>query len=389
MQKSLIQFDATIKTEATKELYYYTLDKFCDFAGIDFRTDGKTFIKKGKLKEPKRFYNYDSILELSDQQINDKLIGYIEYLKDLVKSGNLNPNSVPKYFNGIEHFLTMNDRVFNWTKLHKMFPAKKKETGKEAYTTEQIRDILSYAKSARTRFIILFLCSTGARIGALNNIKLKHIKKMKDSDCYCVTLYPDEVEEVYAFLTPEASKAYETYIEERRRDGEQFTPESPLFRTIYRLGIEKVKAATSRAIEGVVYRLLKKAVINRTKIGIRYNIQADHGFRKWYKIQIASTPDIPYEMSKKLIHHKDLEGKYNVPRPEDLFVYFHKAIPNLTIDDSARKQAEIQAKDKRIAELEARDDKIKELDRKYENLLLLLQAYPDLAKQITDFKLKQ
>jgi integrase/recombinase XerD len=80
---------------------------------------------------------------------------------------------------------------------------------------------------------------------------------------------------------------------------------------------------------------------------------------------------------------------YLKPTREECFAEYRKGIIDLTIDDSARKQAEIQAKDKRIAELEARDNKIKELDRKYENLLLLLQAYPDLAKQITDFKLKQ
>jgi hypothetical protein len=78
---------------------------------------------------------------------------------------------------------------------------------------------------------------------------------------------------------------------------------------------------------------------------------------------------------------------YLKPTREECFAEYRKGIIDLTIDDSARKQAEIQAKDKRIAELEARDEKIKELENKFENLYCIIQAFPDLAKKFADAKL--
>lgn len=280
--------------------------------------------------------------------------------------GHLNANSVPKYFTGIEHFLIMNDRVFNWTKLHKMFPSRKKESGSESYTTEQIQRILSFTKSLRSRFVILLFCSTGCRLGAIQTIKLDDVKKIED--CYYLKLYAGETEESIAFLTPEASKVFELYKAERERDGEQFNKSSPLVREHYKIGFAKVRSSTTKSIEAIVHRLIRKAGIERVKEGGRYNIQADHGFRKWYKTQIAMTSGIPFEMSKKLIQHKDLEGRYTTPKPEQLFEFFKLAIPNLTIDDSERKNLKIEKLEKEKSETEKMKEKF-ELDHQLLQML--------------------
>ena len=44
-----------------------------------------------------------------------------------------------------------------------------------------------------------------------------------------VNIYVGTKEEYYTFTTPEAAAAIDTYVEYRRRYGEKFTPNSPLF----------------------------------------------------------------------------------------------------------------------------------------------------------------
>ena len=50
-----------------------------------------------------------------------------------------------------------------------------------AYTTEEIQQLLVKADE-RTSVVILLLASTGIRIGAVPDLKLKHLTKIKDYD---------------------------------------------------------------------------------------------------------------------------------------------------------------------------------------------------------------
>ncbi|WP_316505174.1 hypothetical protein [Nitrosopumilus sp.] len=53
--------------------------------------------------------------------------------------------------------------------------------------------------------------STEVRIGAITDIKIKHVKN-KDENCKSVCVYADDKEEYHAFLTPEASQYLDKYI---------------------------------------------------------------------------------------------------------------------------------------------------------------------------------
>ena len=118
-------------------------------------------------------------------------------------------------------------------------------------------------------------------------------------DCMAVILYGDydiDTEEMdmrneqddessfqdatyWGFLTPEATKAVLEHWEERENDGEIFTPDTPIFRATYRLGITRAKQVSRGSVSPIFKRVVEGAKIPRVKKGRRYDIQLTHGNR--------------------------------------------------------------------------------------------------------------
>ena len=151
--------------------------------------------------------NYDELL-LED--IKKLQIRLEEYLFELKKKHSR--ATIEASFYAIDLFYSMNDVNLNFKKIRKMFPPLEKRAGQGAYTTEDVEKILESAKSRKTRALIHLLAASGIRIGAINYLKLKHIKPMKYS-CRSVLVYAGDKEEYTTFLTPEACKALDSYIE--------------------------------------------------------------------------------------------------------------------------------------------------------------------------------
>jgi len=147
--------------------------------------------------------------------------------------------------------------------------------------------------------LVLLFVSSGIRLGAIPNILLKHLSKINES--YAIKIYEDDLEEDFVFTTPEATKAIDEYLDERKKDGEYVDQDSPLIRTSYKLGIEKAKSCNLDTMAHLMGRLV--SCVDRKKKGHRYDIPKDHGFRKFYATAIKSTQGITVTMSEKLINH--------------------------------------------------------------------------------------
>ena len=176
----------------------------------------------------------------------------------------ISPNSMKGYLTPIRTFLEINDIDLNWRKIKRLYPLKIKISGSSAYTTEEVRKMLDCTNQLRNKAIIHFIASTGVRVGAIPELKLNHIRDMP-LDCKSILIYEDSIEEYYTFLTPEASKSLDDYLEQRRKDSENLNQESPLFRESYQLGIAQVKPMTKKAVETVIDRILKKIKYARSK----------------------------------------------------------------------------------------------------------------------------
>lgn len=341
-QRSHLLFENSIKTEETREKYFYYLKKFKEFY---------------KLRD------FDSIIQIPVGKLQIMVEDYVMDLKKRVS-----PNTVPTPMYAIQSFFEVNDVELKWKKIKRLYPAKIKKTGSKAWRTKDIQKMLSYTSELRTKAIVHLLASTACRIGALPYLKLKHLDQMPDG-CKSILVYENSTEEYTVFLTPEASKSLDAYFEKRRADKEYLDSESPLFRTKYQLGIEKVRPITKKAIEAITNSLIKKAGLREGKKGNRYEIQADHGFRKRFNTILKTTPGVNLSLAEKLMGHSvtvPLDNVYLDVTTERLFEEFQKAIPELAIDESERLRINNERLQKEKSELEKKTNRIGELEKKFD-----------------------
>lgn len=345
MSRSLLLFEAGIKSQYTKKNYRIWLDQFLQFTKVT---------------------EHDALVTLKDSALQVMLEDYLFHLKKTVS-----PNSIPPKFASIELFFAMNDKVLNFKKIKKMFPEKIKKSGFEAWTTKDIQEMLLVCNTKRQRAIILFLSSTGVRLGVLPDLRMKHIKT-KEENCKKVIVYEGAKEEYMTFLTPEASKALDEYLDERRNDGEVISDSSYVFRKRYQVGRGKPHNMSNNSLADIISRIIRNSDVTREKNGKRFNIQINHGFRKRYNTILKLISDVNQNIAEKLLGHKNgLDGVYFVPTEEELFREFKKAIPELTIDSSARLEVRLDLAEKAKIEAEKTiPDLIKEAVDRMKNDLI-------------------
>jgi len=350
-QRSLLLFEQAIKSEATKKAYLYHLNKFKKWA---------------KIKD------FNGLLQAPQKDIQILLEDYVMYLKNTVS-----PNSIPIYFAPIELFYIMNDVNLNFKKIRKLFPEKIKKGNERGYTQKDIQAILKNAKTKRHKALVLLFASSGIRLGAIPEIQLHHLTKIEDS--YAIKIYDGEKEEDFVFTTPECTKTIDEYLLERESDGEYIGKDSPLIRTTYRLGIEKVKTCGTDSLTHVMGRLV--TVVNRkknTKTN-RFDIAKNHGFRKFFATVIKNTSGITPTMTEKLINHIGvvrLDSSYYKPSLEQMFGAYKLAMSELIIDSTEK----LEIKNKKL------ESEKSELENEKENQESIRIQMDEMKQEIDELK---
>jgi integrase/recombinase XerD len=320
MQRSLLLFENSIHSKSTLKAYKYAMDRF---------------MKHFQLKD------FDGLSSMNHKMFQEMVEDYVMY----IKSKNLSKSSVSMPINALQLFCDSNDIEIRWKKIRRMIPQQKKRSGKDPYTTENIIQMISFEPNIRNKAIIHFMAASGVRVGAISDLKVKHLTKISDN-CMAITVYPDELEEYTTFLTPEATRILEMYFEKRRIDGEFVNNESPIFREQYTFGISPPKPLSLRGIQGVIERILRRTNIRVGFDGKRRNIQLDHGFRKRFNTILKTTDGIKPLLAEKMLGHSiksiPLDEVYLTPTIEMLFAEYLKGIPELTVDGSQRKEAELE-----------------------------------------------
>jgi len=266
-------FLQALGSEHTKKAYKYQLDKFLAW---------------NKTKD------YDNLLKADDKAINRSLEDYLIHLKDKFSA-----NYIPSIIAPVELFYTMNEVNLNTKRLHKMFPTKTKKGGYGHYTKSDIALMLENTSKNRTRALILFLSSTGCRVGVFPELKLGHISNL--DDCKQVLCYADSKEEYVTFMTPEACKVFDDYLEERQQDNEKLTNESPAFRKDYAIASAPAETMHPDTVRSAIMMTIKN--VSKTKKGNRFNVSILHGFRKYFNVTLKSRHDCNLSLSEKLMGH--------------------------------------------------------------------------------------
>lgn len=329
--RSFALFDSAIKSPQTRTVYICSLHQFMRFA---------------KIKE------YDDITKLTTNKIQGLLENWVMALKDQ----GLKANTIKTKLNAVELFLEMNKILFHKKILHKLVPSEDYiPGGQKPFTTEEIGRMLSSTTKHRTKALIHYFASTGTRPASIGDpvLRVKHLENMPYG-CKSVRIYDGSREGYWAFLTPEATQALDSYLDARKLNGEKIDEETPIFANSENTHhLKKVEHLSEKSIRQIIANLLKHAGIGRTKTGNRYDKAPVYGFRKRFNTILKLNNDVNSNIAEKLMaHKKGLDGTYLQPTREECFAEFKKAIEQLTIDPTQRQKVQIKSLEENVSEID-------------------------------------
>jgi len=252
-----------------------------------------------------------------------------------------------------------------------MFPAKEIQSGREAYTTNQVRSLIENTTSSKIKAIIHFMASSGVRIGALHDLRLKHIEDMPNG-CKSVLVYADTISEYTTFITSECFDVLEKYLAWRKRKGRTFTKDSFVF-------VNPDNKQHGPKDLAVALCRLSTQKLDREKSGVRYTVSSSHGLRKRFNTILKLRKDVNISIAEKLLGHSSsvkLDNVYFTPSKEQLFNEYQKAIPDLLLDEKYKLKSELKNQKMKIEELESdKDRRLEQMENKLETLSEFVKSF--------------
>jgi len=195
-------------------------------------------------------------------------------------------------------------------------------------------------------------------------LKIKHLKSMPNLNdpinhphyCYAVQVYDESKEGYWVFLTPEARKVLDRYLNGRKLAGEKLDDETPLFTTLGSRWNTKNNHLTDDNMKEILGRIIQGAKIQRKKTGNRHDKSLVYMFRKRFNTILKLNDRVNSNIAEKLMaHKKGLDGIYLQPTLEECYKEFFKAISDLTIDDNERLQVTNQKLEREKSELQEKE----------------------------------
>ncbi|HEV8405560.1 MAG TPA: hypothetical protein VGQ13_06610, partial [Nitrososphaera sp.] len=157
------EWQSLLRTKSTEKFYKLCLDKFCAFSG----------------KTPAQ------IAKLKDAQAKKLVIQYVLHLKEIAVNtagkpveGKISVNSIGYYIAGLKSFLDHCEKTLPWKKIKSYYPEEVAHSFR-AYKLEELRRLLALA-DRRERVILLLMISSGLRVGAIPDLKFKHLEPLEN-----------------------------------------------------------------------------------------------------------------------------------------------------------------------------------------------------------------
>jgi integrase len=302
--------------------------------------------------------------EMNARAIEQQIIDFIIKMKESGRGY----GTLHNYVASVLSFYKINDVVLNVSKIMKFIPEQKRVNDR-AYTHQEISKMLDIADE-RMRVVILLLASTGARVGAICELRIGHLldsdqdpddqdnmntqtsKKMK------VKVYEGTREEYYSFITPECKHAIGVYLDFRKRYGEKLAPNSFLIREQFDIRNQTaIRKPMMTSPDSLVFKLADLArrcgVRTKEKMKIkegerfqggskRKEVPIAHGFRKFFTTQLVNSKVNP-EIREMLLGHKiGLASCYYRPTEDEMYQEYQKSVNNLTINEESRLRLDVR-----------------------------------------------
>ena len=315
-----VLFEEAIKSPETKRLYNIALERF--------KRDTKVNITK---KTPAK-------------KLQRKFIEYVIRMKQEGRSYSSMNNMIA----ALQKYCEVLDIEINWKKVRGYMPEHTCNHTDKPYTMEELRRLIDIA-DPRMKAVILFMLSSGCRIGALPVLKVGNLARV--GELYQVRVYADSVNDAYTtFCSVEAAKAIDVMLDLRKRKGETITEKSPLFRADID---DEVKPASTQVIHQRIYQLLVKAGI-RTPSDSRHKRQGTmltHSFRKIANTAFVKAGVKPVVVEMLLGHTTGLQANYLRLTDEELLREYLKAQSLLTISQEKQLLKQVDQLQMDVADL--------------------------------------
>jgi integrase len=311
------------------------------------------------------------LLEGHTKTIESDIIAYLVYLKQKKISWSSRNGEL----SALKHFYKMNDVTLNWYKIGRYLGEYNRVVHDRAYTTEEIQQLLTKADE-RMRVVILLLASSGMRIGAIPDLKLRQLKKVENYHLYQIVVYENSNDEYYCFCSPECAEAIRSYLAYRERYGEKLKPDAPLIREMFNtqdpLKCRIPKMVGLYTLSDVLQKLLVRSGINTiakqtetTQKGKeRKGVARAHGFRKFATTNMIRAKVDPQAREMLLGHSIGLANSYYRPNSDEILDEYLKAVDLLTINEENRLKKKVELLTIRADQLEQLQDQMDEVKSK-------------------------
>jgi len=366
-------FINSLKTYATKAGYSFNLAKYLSL-------------------DVNRNLSLDDILAKNVKTIESEIIEEIIRQQEDEK---LSSSSTALFLTAITHFFSINDVIINRKKIKKFIGEMSTKFEYRSYNPDEINRLLSICDE-RDKVIVLLLASTGMRVGGLVDLRLRNLKKwIIDSQgtyVYKIEVYASSTKDkYYTFCTPECAKTIDTYLDLRKRCGENikqdpdtgnWTPgEIPLVikqfdKTGYFHAIKTIRphSVNAKVIVPKLHKLGIREKITVTegsvlqskgkRATIRHEIHPCHSFRIFAITQMQRAK-LDKTIREMLVGHTTgLDKVYYKPQDEEILQEYLKAVDLLTISNENRLKKQIDYYKQRESELSYMSKELAEIKEK-------------------------
>jgi hypothetical protein len=382
-------FKFSIRSEVTRK-YYERIRYFLDF--IKFEVD-----------EAIMEYRCNSFAHKANSELRwvmEHIIKFLQFQKARVENRDITAATLRNYIKSLKSFCDICEITIPWKKITRGLPRGRQSSTDRAPTIEEIHKLLDYP-DRRIKPIIFTMVSSGIRLGAWDLLQWGNVEPILNKngsiEAAKLLVYAGDVEEYYAFITPEAYGSLKAWMDFRESYGEKVTGKSWLMRDLWQTtnmsyGARWGLATNAKRLKSSgVKRLLERAIWEQDlrrplKDGEkRHEWKAAHGFRKYYKTH-AEQLMRPINVEITMGHDIGVSSSYYKPTEREVLEDYLKAVPLLTINGDNlvfRNQIE-ELKEKSTdselvigARLREKDNQIQTLITRQEKFERLIQSLID------------
>lgn len=339
----MLPWDAVGK--ATSYEYFRKSRYFLAFAGyldpkMMLRRSGPNFALEKERREIKKgMERFIRDASADPKAAKAMVLKFITAQKERMNRKEIGPEHLKGCLKPVKLALDLNEVALPWKNMMRLVGNGKRSSDRE-YKVEEIRQLMSVL-SQHLKVAVLLMSSSGIRIGAFEYLNVGHIQPLEVNGkiaCGKMLVYAGEGDDEYeTLISKEAYVTFQEYVHSRKDRGEEVTKDSPAL--VVRKGARRCSPGT---IRNSVNDFLWKAGLRKTRQK-RYDVQVDHGFRKFFDNVAKDYIDEAY-VEKLIGHRTGTKEHYDRHLPKPAIEQYLRAMPHLSINPAYRAEAELTKK---------------------------------------------